>query len=137
MLNEVGDEISTLKEVTEMQPIASSDLKTIKGNVVYIDNFGNAVTNISKKLFNDIANKRNFEIITKNLKLKTILKKYSDLGAKENATIKNQEAKSLALFNENGLLEIAIYKSNPNKFGSANSLLGLKYRDVVTIEFNY
>ena len=136
MLHEVGDEITMLKEVTEMQPFASSDFKTIKGNVVYIDNFGNAITNISKKLFIEISNKRSFEISTKNVKLKTILDRYSDLGAKENAPIKNQEAKSLALFNENGLLEIAVYKSNPDKFGSAHSLLGLNYRDVVTIEFN-
>jgi len=39
-------------------------------------------------------------------------------------------------FNEAGYLEIAIFKSNPSKFGSANSLLGLNYRDVINIVFS-
>jgi hypothetical protein len=38
-------------------------------------------------------------------------------------------------FNEAGFLEIAIFRSNPSKVGSANSLLGLNYRDVVSIQF--
>jgi len=41
----------------------------------------------------------------------------------------------LAIFNEAGFLEIAIFRSNPSKIGSANSLLGLSYRDVVLIQF--
>jgi hypothetical protein len=32
------------------------------------------------------------------------------------------------------VLEIAIFRSNPSKVGSANSL-GLNYRDVVSIQF--
>jgi hypothetical protein len=41
----------------------------------------------------------------------------------------------LAIFNEAGFLEIAIFRSNPSKVGSANSLLGLNYRDVINIKF--
>ena len=134
MLHEVGEEITTLKEVTEAQPIASADLSTIKGTIIYIDHYGNAVTNISKKLFQAIAKNRTFSVKTRSTIIKTILKRYSDLGAKDNAPIKDQESKTVAVFNENNLLEIAIYKSNQS-FGSANSLLGLNYRDVVTIEF--
>lgn len=134
MLHEVGDEIIILKEVTEAQAIISSDLKTIKGSIIYIDHYGNAITNITKKMFQTIAKSRMFEIKTRNAKIKVILDCYSDLGSKDNATIKDQESKTVALFNENNLLEIAIYKSNQS-FGSANSLLGLNYRDVVTIEF--
>lgn len=134
MLHEVGEEISAIKEVTEAQPITSADLKTIKGTIVYIDHYGNAVTNISKKVFQAIATDRTFTIKTRNTVIKTILERYSDLGAKDNASIKDQESKTVAVFNENNVLEIAIYKSNQS-FGSANSLLGLNYRDVVTIEF--
>ena len=134
MLHEVGEEITTLKEVTEAQPIASADLSTIKGTIIYIDHYGNAVTNISKKLFQAIAKNRTFIVKTRSTIIKTILERYSDLGAKDNAPIKDQESKTVAVFNENNLLEIAIYKSNQS-FGSANSLLGLNYRDVVTIEF--
>ena len=134
MLHEVGEEISAIKEVTEAQPITSADLKTIKGTIVYIDHYGNAVTNISKKVFQAITTDRTFTIKTRNTIIKTILERYSDLGAKDNASIKDQESKTVAVFNENNMLEIAIYKSNQS-FGSANSLLGLNYRDVVTIEF--
>ena len=134
MLHEVGEEITTLKEVTEAQPIASADLSTIKGTIIYIDHYGNAVTNISKKVFQAIATDRTFTIKTRNTVIKTILERYSDLGAKDNASIKDQESKTVAVFNDNNVLEIAIYKSNQS-FGSANSLLGLNYRDVVTIEF--
>ena len=134
MLHEVGEEITTLKEVTEAQPIASADLSTIKGTIIYIDHYGNAVTNISKKVFQAIAKNRTFIVKTRSTIIKTILERYSDLGAKDNAPIKDQESKTVAVFNENNLLEIAIYKSNQS-FGSANSLLGLNYRDVVTIEF--
>jgi hypothetical protein len=39
----------------------------------------------------------------------------------------------IGYFNEAGFLEI--FRSNPSKVGSANSLLGLNYRDVVSIQF--
>jgi hypothetical protein len=41
----------------------------------------------------------------------------------------------MAVFNEAGFVEIAVYKSNPNTVGSANSLLGLNYRDQILIQF--
>ena len=43
--------------------------------------------------------------------------------------------KELALFNTLGLLELAIYKSNPRHTGGASSLFGLNYLDVVNIQF--
>ena len=50
-------------------------------------------------------------------------------------SLKNYEGEKLAIFNEAGFLEIAVFRSNPSKIGSANSLLGLSYRDVVLIQF--
>jgi len=49
--------------------------------------------------------------------------------------LKDLEGDFLALFNENGYLEIAIYKSNPKTVGSAATLLGLHFRDTVSIKF--
>ena len=49
--------------------------------------------------------------------------------------IKYYEGEKLAIFNEAGFLEIAIFRSNPDTVGSASSLLGLSYRDGVIIEF--
>ena len=134
-LNVIGKEIEAIKEVTELQPTVAADLNSIKGYIIYIDYFGNAVSNITKKLFLDIAKARPYEIKFKNKDIKTIFAKYSDIGISELYPIKNYEGQKLAIFNEAGFLEIAIFRSNPNKVGSASSLLGLNYRDLITIEF--
>ena len=131
-LSVIGKEIKALKEVTELQPVLAAD--SIKGYVVYIDHFGNAVTNISRKLFLDVAKGRPYEVNFKGKRVKTIFAKYSDIETadKQTTTIMG---KNLVIFNEAGFLEIGIYKSNP-KIGSASSLLGLTYRDFVMINFN-
>jgi S-adenosylmethionine hydrolase len=67
--------------------------------------------------------------------IKTILPNYSAIAVSDKYEIKNYEGEKLALFNEAGFLEIAIFRSNPSKVGSANSLLGLNYRDAITIKF--
>lgn len=133
LLNVIGKEIKEIKEVTELQAIAKDN--QIKGYVIYIDHYGNVVTNISKKIFLEAAKGRNYEIKFKNKTIKTILPKYSDIGIYKKKSLKESEGESLAIFNESGFLEIAIFRSNPNTVGSANSLLGLQYRDLVTIDF--
>jgi len=46
-----------------------------------------------------------------------------------------RKGEKLAIFNEAGFLEIAIFRSNPKTVGSASSLLGFSYRDTITINF--
>ena len=133
LLNVIGKEIKAIKEVTELQAVAQEN--QIKGYVIYSDHLGNAVTNISKKMFLELGKARTYEIHFKNKTIKTILPKYSDIGISEKYPLKYYEGEKLAIFNEAGFLEIAIFRSNPDTVGSANSLLGLSYRDVVTIEF--
>jgi S-adenosylmethionine hydrolase len=133
LLNVIGKEIKSIKEVTELQAIAQEN--QIKGYVIYSDHLGNAVTNISKKLFLEMGKGRPYEIKFKNQTIKTILPKYSDIGISEKYPLKYYEGEKLAIFNEAGFLEIAIFRSNPDSVGSASSLLGLSYRDGVTIEF--
>lgn len=131
--NVIGKEIKTIKEVTEMQAMVQEN--QIRGYVIYSDHLGNAVTNISKKMFLETGKARPYEIRFKNKDIKTILSKYSDIGISEHYPLKDYEGQKLAIFNEAGFLEIAIFRSNPDTVGSATSLLGLNYRDVVTIEF--
>ncbi len=135
LLNVIGKEIKTIKQVTELQAVTANDASSIKGYVIYIDHFGNVVTNISKKQFLEVAKGRPYEIVFKNKNIKTILPNYSAIASGKNYSLKKYEGEKLAVFNEAGFLEIAIFKSNPNKLGSANSLLGLNYRDTVTIKF--
>ena len=131
--NVIGKEIKAIKEVTELQAIVQEN--QIKGYIIYIDHLGNAVTNISKKVFLEMGKARPYSIQFKNQTIKTILPKYSDIGVSEKYPLKYYEGEKLAIFNEAGFLEIAIFRSNPDTVGSASSLLGLSYRDVVTIEF--
>jgi S-adenosylmethionine hydrolase len=135
LLNVIGKEISELKPVNVVHTSVSNDLKTLKGQIIYIDSFGNCVTNVSQKQFVEVARNRKFEIQIKNKKLSRIHKNYSDFPVAENKQLKDFEGDFLALFNENGFLEIAIYKSNPKTVGSASTLLGIKFRDTITIEF--
>jgi S-adenosylmethionine hydrolase len=135
LLNVIGREIKTIKQVTDLHAVTANDGSAIKGYVIYIDHFGNVVTNISKKQFGEVAKGRSFEIVLKTKNIKTILPNYSAIAVSDKYEIKNYEGEKLALFNEAGFLEIAIFRSNPSKVGSANSLLGLNYRDAITIKF--
>ncbi len=141
-LSVVGKEIESLKTISTIKAVVSSDLNSIKGYIVYIDHFGNCVTNISKKQFEEVGKKRQFEIFYEKNRvkidkktIKKIHKSYSDFVVNDTFNLKNYEGEKLALFNESGFLEICIYKSNPNTVGSAKSLLGLNYYDEITIQF--
>ena len=142
LLNVIGKEIQSIKQITELQAVVASDGNSIKGSVIYIDHFGNVVTNISKKKFIEAAKGRPYEIILNEKRrqqdrnnIKNIWPKYSDIAISEKYPIKNYEGDKLAIFNEAGFLEIAIFRSNPNNVGSASSLLGIGYRDVISIVF--
>jgi S-adenosylmethionine hydrolase len=142
MLNVIGKEIETIRQVTELQPNILTGKSGIKGYVVYIDHFGNVVTNISRKMFLDLAKGRPYEIVINQKTkqqvdrstIKTIWPKYSDVAISDKFPIKDYEGQKLAIFNEAGFLEIAIFRSNPTH-GNASTLLGLQYRDPVTINF--
>ncbi|MHA3789190.1 SAM hydrolase/SAM-dependent halogenase family protein [Flavobacterium hauense] len=134
-LSVIGREITEIKEMNELQPVVAADLNSIKGYIAYIDHYGNCVTNIPYKLVKDTAKGRDFEIKFSTKTIKSVRKNYSDFVIRENFTIKDYEGDKLAIFNEAGFLEIAIYRSNPLTVGSANTLLGLKFRDVINVVF--
>lgn len=142
LMHIIGTEIKQIKEVTTLKPMVTDNKNTLKGYVIYIDHFGNVVVNITKKMFEEVRQNRDFEIILnekyKNQRknnIKTIHQKYSDIGLKGTYALKNYEGEKLAVFNEAGYLEIAIFRSNPATVGSAKTLLGLQYRDLISIEF--
>ncbi len=142
LLNVIGKEIPGLRQMTELQPVVASDKNSIKGYVIYIDHFGNVVVNISRKMFMEHAKGRDYEIVLhENARagdkrnIKTIGDRYSDIATSEKYQLKNYEGNKLAIFNENGFLEIAVFRSNKTTVGTASSLLGLGYRDEVRINF--
>lgn len=135
LLNVIGRDTEDIRKINQLQPIVSDNKNALKGYVVYIDHFGNCVTNITQKLFKDVGVGREYEITFSTKTIKSIKKGYSDFMVNERFSLKDYEGEKLAIFNEAGFLEIAIYRSNPQTVGTARSLLGLKYRDVVNINF--
>jgi S-adenosylmethionine hydrolase len=78
LLNVIGKEITEIKNVSELQPIVASDKASIKGNVIYIDHFGNCVTNITEKLVKDTARGRDFDITFSTKTIKSVKAQYSE-----------------------------------------------------------
>jgi len=136
-LEVIGSPISKIRELTNVKPVINQEENQILGSVIYIDNYGNVVTNITAKLFKEIGKTRNFTIFARTVKFRKIHESYSDaIDFNLSKEKREEDGKKLALFNSAGHLELAVYKSNPLTVGSASSLFGLDYRDPVTIKFD-
>jgi S-adenosylmethionine hydrolase len=111
------------------------DDKTIVGTVIYIDNYGNAITNISKKFFDNVGKMRKATVRYRNHEFSTIYKNYREM-IKDFDNEMEDIGKGLALFGSCGFLEVAMYKANPNSSGAASSLYGLKKGTEIHVEFS-
>ncbi|MEK6153538.1 SAM-dependent chlorinase/fluorinase [Flavobacteriaceae bacterium 3-367] len=135
-LEVVGKPFDQLKELKEFSPRITDNGKTIIGSVIYIDNYGNVVTNIQKSLFDAYRNGRKFELNARNKRITEIHHTYSDiLNFDLPKTQRKGPGDLLALFNSSDYIELAIYKSDLNTVGGASTLLGLDYRDTIIINF--
>jgi S-adenosylmethionine hydrolase len=135
-LEVIGKTISEIKPIKNVVPYVNEDKSQIIGSVIYIDNYGNVVTNIKKSFFETIQKGRNFEISARSYKFKTIYRKYSDFVNFEIPEDKrHDEGRGLVVFNSGNFLEIAVYKSNSATVGSASTLMGLNLMDTVSINF--
>ncbi|MDG1219744.1 MAG: SAM-dependent chlorinase/fluorinase [Flavobacteriaceae bacterium] len=135
-LEVIGKAISKIKSVKNLTPFINESKNQIIGNVIYIDNYGNVITNITKSFFKEVSKSREFEISVRNYKFKKIHSKYSDIvNFSIDESKRNNDGQALAIFNSSLNLEIAIYKSNPVNFGTAASLMGLNILDTVTVNF--
>lgn len=135
-LEVIGKTISEIKELTGIKPVINPDANQIIGNVIYIDNYGNVICNITKSLFEDIGKGRDFKITARTANFTKVHTHYSDAINFELPSEKREEdGKKLALWNSSGYLELSIYKSNPTTIGSASTLFGLGFRDTITINF--
>jgi len=132
----VGIETKKLKEIINVNPVLNESKTQLIGSVIYIDNFGNVVTNIKKKYFLDVRKSRDFIIYANSVKFQEIYDSYSEaIDFDIPKSKREEEGKKIAIWNSAGYLEIAIYKSNPSILGSANSLFGLEFRTTITVEF--
>ncbi len=120
-LSTIGVPVDQTLEKVTLQPIFDKDM--IRGNVIYVDSFGNVITNISKDLFNKIQAGRDFTLYFKRNETITKLSwHYNEV----------YEGEKLCLFGISNFLEIAINQ------GNASQLLGLHDDDanIIRVEFH-
>ncbi|WP_025743140.1 SAM hydrolase/SAM-dependent halogenase family protein [Aquimarina pacifica] len=135
-LEVIGKPITEIKTITGMTPIINVGGSQIVGSIIYIDNYGNLITNITRKLFEEVGKGRRFKIAARTAVFEKVYTRYSDaINFDIEKSKREEDGKKLAIFNSSGYLELAIYKSNPKTVGGASSLFGLYYRDTVSISF--
>ena len=135
-LNLIGKPIEKIKELIDLKIIEKSKNELLC-SVIYIDNYGNVITNVTKDFFYKFCSSRNFTINARNVKFNKIFNSYSDaIDFSKEKKYREEDGKKIALFNSSGHLELSIYKSNPVTSGGANSLFGLSYGDNISIIFD-
>lgn len=117
-LTEIGDPVNSVVERTLVQPVVEKD--GLRGSVVFVDSFGNVISNISKELFNKVQRGRKFVLyFRRNETIDQMSWHYNEVP----------EGEKLCLFGISNYLEIAINK------GNASGLLGLNKGDIIRVEF--
>jgi|SRR5690554_679751 len=119
-LNMLGSKATGIFEKSSLHP--SYIDSHVQGAVVYIDHFGNLITNIQKDAFNLTKKNRPFtiELGFRGHTVNEICRWYGEVS----------KGDLMALFNSDNHLEIAINQ------GDAHKLLGLKVQDQIRIDFN-
>jgi len=118
-LLELGEPIENYDKQTPLR--ATIEENTITGSVIHIDSYQNAITNVSKELFERVGSGKPFTIYvqSKHYKINRINQRYNETDPGD----------LLAIFNSAGLLEIAV------RNGNAAGLLKLTTDSTLRVEF--
>lgn len=108
----------TVRRLT-LQPVITN--RQIRGTIIYIDNYDNAISNISRRLFDQVGQGRPFEIS---------FKRHPALTRLSNDYDEVDIGDPLCLFNRAAYLKIAV------NMGKAASLLGLRLEEMIQIDFH-
>lgn len=108
-------------------PTALYEQNLIKGHVLHIDGYGNAITNVHKSLFDRAGKDVPFILYFK--------KQDYYIDVISNAYNEVPQGEKVAIFNENDMLEIAINRGANRSSGGAEQLFGLHRGDMIRIEF--
>lgn len=133
-LSVIGNVVKNFTELSHLKPVLKDD-KTIIGTVIYVDNYGNSITNISKSFFEKTAKKREFTIRFRNNEFNKIFESYNEIVLDFERETEFVGA-GMALFGSSGFLEISIYKSDPRTTGASSTLYGLKMGSEIYVEFS-
>ncbi len=116
-LEAVGKDCADYQRPTAWQP--TYDANSITAVVVYVDEYGNCICNLDKKLFAQMAKGRSFVIDVKGYGIEVVSASYSQ----------NPKGEIVAMFSSSGMLELAI------NHGNLSELIGVKEGDMVKISF--
>jgi S-adenosylmethionine hydrolase len=123
-LKEVGMETADYYKAFQFSSFSTPE--NMKGKSIYIDDFGNIITNISKEEFYKTLNKRKFSIVLPGTRITKISETYDDV----------QVGDALAMFNGFGYLEIALNGRSAYKMLYPRDVIGRNFEFNLTIEFN-
>ena len=114
----IGKPMTHFNEKTFLQPALFGNV--LRGSVIYIDSFNNAITNISRSIVKEVGKGKPFTIdMGSKFKIHQLSKTYNDVP----------EGEIVGLFNSADYLEIAINK------GNASQLLNLQNGDTISLHF--
>lgn len=101
-LSELGTPVSSIQEKLPLR--ATIDKDVIIGSIIFIDSYGNAISNITREVFYRVFDKKEFRILIQSNRNYTgrISERYSDVPVGE----------LLGRFNQLDLLEIAVNGAN-------------------------
>jgi hypothetical protein len=117
--SEVGPEVDSFQKLNLPKPVHTAD-NTLRGEVIYIDHFGNLITNVSQNMV-----ETSFECPPETVR--TTLKQHTIEGISETYSAVD-EGNLVALIGSTGYLEVAV------KNGSARELLRAERGDHVVLE---
>ncbi len=111
----------TKNELLQRIPFRAASMgDTIRGSIIYVDSYGNSITNIHRNLFQQVGKGRPFIIeMARNNIIEKISNDYNDVP----------EGEIMALFNASQQIEIAM------RNGKVSAMLNLKLNDSITIRF--
>lgn len=117
-INSIGNPKENLLQRLPFRATSMGNI--IRGSVVFIDSYGNVMTNIGRELFEQVGKKQPFVIeLARSNQIERISAEYNTVP----------EGEILALFNSSGNLEIAM------RNGKVSSMLNLKLNDSITVRF--
>lgn len=110
-------EFNELREKSILQPVHTEN--EIRGTIIYVDGFGNAITNLKKEYLEGIAKGRRLAIV---------LNRHDRISKIHNYYGEVEPPDLLAVWSDSGHLQISIYQ------GDAARLMGLRKGKMISIE---
>jgi len=121
----LGKRVTSLNRSIPNLPMIEEN--AIKGQVVFLDHYGNVYTNITRSFFETMARGRNFSI--------TFKRQFNAIHRISRGFEEVIQGELLAMWAENEHLLIAVNGGVIGHGGSASQLFALKPKDIVRVDF--